>query len=59
VIIGPYSTERGFSRTKGEVFVFHVFNGTTYKLNYNIKPTLYLEQQDFLDMVRDFPFGFY
>jgi len=54
VIIGPYSTERGFSKTKGEIFVFNVLNNQTYKLDYHIKPSMYLEQRDLLEIVREY-----
>jgi len=50
IIIGPYNTERGFSKTKGEVFVFNVLNNQTYKLDYQIKPSPYLEQRDVLEI---------
>lgn len=47
VIIGPYSTERSANaKLKGEVFVFHVFNNQTYKLNFNLNPSKHLLLQD-------------
>ncbi len=54
VIIGPYSTERAAtSKMKGEVFVFHVFNNQTYKLNFNLNPSKYILLQDIQEIVRN------
>jgi len=53
VIIGPYSTERSASaRMKGEVFVFHVFNNQTYKLNFSLNPSKEILLQDLEQIVK-------
>jgi len=51
VIIGPYSTERPATKMKGEVFVFHVYNNQTYKLNFTIVPDKRLFSRDLEEIV--------
>ena len=54
VIVGPYPTDKSGSRTKGDMFVFHVNANQTYKLNFQMEPMAFLSATDWEELVIHF-----